>query len=186
MHYSPKPMHIPDGFLSVPVSLVCWAIALVAIAYALRRANRDLGEKQVPLMGVSGGVYFRGPDAQLRGRRRHIGSPDGRGAGDDFAGAMGGAAGDDGGGQRAGVDLSGRRLARAGREHPQYGRDWRRRFLFRVSRGDVAAGAQAHRHPGRGFRRRVAVYRDCLACRGPAACTSPAPLRRISPCPRWA
>jgi ABC-type Co2+ transport system permease subunit len=28
MHTSVKPMHIPDGFLSVPVSLVLWALSL--------------------------------------------------------------------------------------------------------------------------------------------------------------
>jgi cobalt/nickel transport system permease protein len=60
MHYSPQPMHVPDGFLSVPVSLVCWAIALVVIAHALKRANRDLGEKQVPLMGVLAACIFAG------------------------------------------------------------------------------------------------------------------------------
>ncbi len=60
MHYSPVPMHIPDGFLSVAVSLLCWALSLVAIAYALRRANRDLGEKQVPLMGVLAACIFAG------------------------------------------------------------------------------------------------------------------------------
>jgi cobalt/nickel transport system permease protein len=53
-------MHIPDGFLSVPVSLACWAIALVAVAYALKRANQDLGEKQVPLMGVLAACIFAG------------------------------------------------------------------------------------------------------------------------------
>jgi cobalt/nickel transport system permease protein len=60
MHYSLKPMHIPDGFLSVPVSLACWAISLAVIAYALRRANRDLGEKQIPLMGVLAACIFAG------------------------------------------------------------------------------------------------------------------------------
>ena len=60
MHYSPVPMHIPDGFLSVAVSLLCWALSLVAIAYALRRANRVLGEKQVPLMGVLAACIFAG------------------------------------------------------------------------------------------------------------------------------
>jgi cobalt/nickel transport system permease protein len=60
MHYSPQPMHVPDGFLSVPVSLACWAIALVVIAHALKRANRDLGEKQVPLMGVLAACIFAG------------------------------------------------------------------------------------------------------------------------------
>jgi cobalt/nickel transport system permease protein len=58
MHYSVKPMHIPDGFLSVPVSLVLWALSLLVIAYALRRANRDLGEKQAPLMGVLAACIF--------------------------------------------------------------------------------------------------------------------------------
>lgn len=60
MHYSVKPMHIPDGFLSVPVSLVLWAVSIVAIGYALRRANRELGEKQVPLMGVLAACIFAG------------------------------------------------------------------------------------------------------------------------------
>lgn len=57
---SPLKMHIPDGFLSVPVALVLWALSLVVIAYALRRANQDLGEKQVPLMGVLAAAIFAG------------------------------------------------------------------------------------------------------------------------------
>jgi cobalt/nickel transport system permease protein len=60
MHYSIRPMHIPDGFLSVLVSLLCWGLSLIVIAYALRRANRDLGEKQVPLMGVLAACIFAG------------------------------------------------------------------------------------------------------------------------------
>lgn len=60
MHYSPVPMHIPDGFLSVAVSLLCWVLSLVAIAYALRRANQDLGERQVPVMGVLAACIFAG------------------------------------------------------------------------------------------------------------------------------
>jgi cobalt/nickel transport system permease protein len=58
--FSPMKMHIPDGFLSVPVALVLWALSLVVIAYALRRANKDLGEKQVPLMGVLAAAIFAG------------------------------------------------------------------------------------------------------------------------------
>jgi cobalt/nickel transport system permease protein len=53
-------MHIPDGFLSVPVAILLWALSIVAIAYALRRANRDLGERQVPLMGVLAACIFAG------------------------------------------------------------------------------------------------------------------------------
>ena len=39
MLYSPKPMHIPDGFLSVPVSIVMFLIAIVVVAYALKRVG---------------------------------------------------------------------------------------------------------------------------------------------------
>ncbi|MBP7688023.1 MAG: energy-coupling factor ABC transporter permease [Thermoflexales bacterium] len=60
MLYSPPKMHIPDGFLSVPVSIVLWALSVLVIAYALRRANKDLGEKQVPLMGVLAAAIFAG------------------------------------------------------------------------------------------------------------------------------
>lgn len=60
MLLSPLKMHIPDGFLSVPVSLALWALSLGVIAYALRRANQDLGEKQAPLMGVLAAAIFAG------------------------------------------------------------------------------------------------------------------------------
>jgi cobalt/nickel transport system permease protein len=60
MLLSPMKMHIPDGFLSVPVALVMWALSLIVIAHALRRANQDLGEKQVPLMGVLAAAIFAG------------------------------------------------------------------------------------------------------------------------------
>ena len=58
--FAPLKMHIPDGFLSAPVSLVLWALSLIVIAYALRRANKDLGDKQVPLMGVLAAAIFAG------------------------------------------------------------------------------------------------------------------------------
>jgi cobalt/nickel transport system permease protein len=53
-------MHIPDGFLSVLVSLALWALSIGAIGYALRRVNRDLGERQVPMMGVLAAAIFAG------------------------------------------------------------------------------------------------------------------------------
>jgi len=59
--YSPiHPMHIPDGFLSTLVSLVFWGLSALAVAYALRRVGRDLGERQVPLMGVLAAAIFAG------------------------------------------------------------------------------------------------------------------------------
>lgn len=60
MHYAPVSMHIPDGFLSVMVALFFWIISLAVIAYALKRVNQDLGEKQIPLMGVLAAAIFAG------------------------------------------------------------------------------------------------------------------------------
>lgn len=60
MHYSPAPMHIPDGFLSVVVSLLLWVVALAVLGYALKRANQELGERQAPLMGVLAAAIFAG------------------------------------------------------------------------------------------------------------------------------
>jgi cobalt/nickel transport system permease protein len=53
-------MHIPDGFLSVVVAIILWVIAIGAVAYALKRIGKDLGERQVPLMGVLAACIFAG------------------------------------------------------------------------------------------------------------------------------
>ena len=53
-------MHIPDGFLSVLVSIILWILSVIAIGYALRRVGQDLGERQVPLMGVLAAAIFAG------------------------------------------------------------------------------------------------------------------------------
>jgi cobalt/nickel transport system permease protein len=60
MLYSSHPMHIPDGFLSTLVSIALWGISIVVIGVALRRAGKDLGERQVPLMGVLAAAIFAG------------------------------------------------------------------------------------------------------------------------------
>ena len=58
MHYSPAPLHIPDGFLSITVSVVCWVISVTLISMAVSRTNKSLGEKQVPLMGIMAAFIF--------------------------------------------------------------------------------------------------------------------------------
>ncbi len=58
MHYLPAPLHIPDGFLSLTVLLVCWVITIVMLAAAISRTNKSLGEKQVPLMGIMAAFIF--------------------------------------------------------------------------------------------------------------------------------
>jgi cobalt/nickel transport system permease protein len=59
--YSPvQPMHIPDGFLSTLVSVVLWGLSAIVVALALQRVGKDLGERQVPLMGVLAAAIFAG------------------------------------------------------------------------------------------------------------------------------
>lgn len=50
-------LHIPDGFLSVPVALVWWALTVACLAVAVRKVG-GLNEKQVPLMGVMAAFIF--------------------------------------------------------------------------------------------------------------------------------
>lgn len=51
-------LHIPDGFLSLPVSLVTWIITIGLIALALNRVQADYKERAVPLMGVCAAFIF--------------------------------------------------------------------------------------------------------------------------------
>jgi len=60
MQPAPIAMHIPDGFLSVPISILLWLVIIIVIAYALKRVGADLGERQVPLMGVLAAAIFAG------------------------------------------------------------------------------------------------------------------------------
>lgn len=57
---SPQAMHIPDGFLSVLVSVIFWIISVVTIGIALKKTGHLLGERQVPLMGVLAAAIFAG------------------------------------------------------------------------------------------------------------------------------
>jgi len=51
-------MHIPDGFLSAPVAAAGFVLTAAAVAVAVRRTNRTLGERSVPLMGVMAAFIF--------------------------------------------------------------------------------------------------------------------------------
>ena len=58
MLFSPTALHIPDGFLTLIVSLIFWAITLVMVGLAVSKTNKSLGEKQIPLMGVMAAFIF--------------------------------------------------------------------------------------------------------------------------------
>lgn len=58
MLYSPAPLHIPDGFLTIIVSLIFWAATIILVGLAISKTNKSLGEKQVPLMGIMAAFIF--------------------------------------------------------------------------------------------------------------------------------
>jgi len=51
-------LHIPDGFLSLPVTLITWVLAIGLIALCLNRVEAEYKEKTVPLMGVCAAFIF--------------------------------------------------------------------------------------------------------------------------------
>lgn len=59
-YFSPSIMHIPDGFLSVFVSIIFWILSILLIIKALRKTNQLLQDRQVPLMGVLAAAIFAG------------------------------------------------------------------------------------------------------------------------------
>jgi cobalt/nickel transport system permease protein len=51
-------LHIPDGFLNLPVSLVGWIVAIALIAISLKRVEAVYGDRTVSLMGVCAAFIF--------------------------------------------------------------------------------------------------------------------------------
>ena len=51
-------MHIPDGFLSHGINGATFLISAGACAYGVKRVNRNFGEREVPLMGVTAAFIF--------------------------------------------------------------------------------------------------------------------------------
>jgi cobalt/nickel transport system permease protein len=51
-------MHMPDGFLSVPVAAGTAACSALALGIALRRAGRDLPPRRAPVLGMAAAFIF--------------------------------------------------------------------------------------------------------------------------------
>jgi cobalt/nickel transport system permease protein len=51
-------VHIPDGFLSHSINASTFVISCGACAYGVKRVNRNFGEREVPLMGVTAAFIF--------------------------------------------------------------------------------------------------------------------------------
>jgi len=51
-------MHIPDGFLNMATAAGTYAVSAGAVGYSIKKTNKKLGEKQVPLVGVMAAFIF--------------------------------------------------------------------------------------------------------------------------------
>ncbi|MBU1239947.1 energy-coupling factor ABC transporter permease [Myxococcota bacterium] len=51
-------MHIPDGFISLPVNLSLGATSVVALGYSLRQSRIHMEDRHMPLMGVTAAFVF--------------------------------------------------------------------------------------------------------------------------------
>ena len=51
-------MHAPDGFLSVGIAAVMWAVTLAVLAVAVARTNTAVEDRTAPLMGVMAAFIF--------------------------------------------------------------------------------------------------------------------------------
>ncbi len=64
MLYSPiisqNIMHIPDGFLSVVVSVLFWVLSIIVVGIALKKTKKLINDKDVPLMGILAAAIFAG------------------------------------------------------------------------------------------------------------------------------
>jgi len=54
----PVQMHAPDGFLSLPIAAIMWALTLVAIVISVKKTNETFDERAIPLMGVTAAFIF--------------------------------------------------------------------------------------------------------------------------------
>lgn len=51
-------LHIPDGFLNIFVSVVCWVLAIGVLALAVANTRRAFDERLVPLAGIMAAFIF--------------------------------------------------------------------------------------------------------------------------------
>jgi len=51
-------LHIPDGFISAPISIAGYVVTGLILAFAVRKTERNLDERAVPLMGIMAAFIF--------------------------------------------------------------------------------------------------------------------------------
>ena len=58
MFASIQMMHIPDGFLSLTISIVAWILTIVGLYMAIGNAQKDVDERLIPLAGIIAAFIF--------------------------------------------------------------------------------------------------------------------------------
>ncbi|MFO7684111.1 MAG: energy-coupling factor ABC transporter permease [Chloroflexota bacterium] len=53
-------LHVPDGFLSLGLALLCWLLALLAVGLAVRNGRSTYDERLVPVAGMMAAFIFAG------------------------------------------------------------------------------------------------------------------------------
>lgn len=53
-------LHIPDGFLSLFIAILCWGVAIGFIILAIRNSQQSFDERLVPLAGIMAAFIFAG------------------------------------------------------------------------------------------------------------------------------
>ena len=56
--FRPDALHIPDGFLSLPIAYIFRLLTIIVLGLAVRRTQGEISERQVPLMGVMAAFIF--------------------------------------------------------------------------------------------------------------------------------
>jgi cobalt/nickel transport system permease protein len=56
----PQALHLPDGFLSLPIAILFWLLTAAVIAVAARRSQHAMDERRIPLMGIMAAFIFAG------------------------------------------------------------------------------------------------------------------------------
>jgi cobalt/nickel transport system permease protein len=51
-------MHIPDGFIDGPTSLVAGLIAITAVAWCVRKTSETLSDRDIPVVGLAAAFIF--------------------------------------------------------------------------------------------------------------------------------
>ena len=51
-------MHIPDGFVSGTINLAGFGVSAIACSYSIRKINKTMEERHIPLLGVTSAFIF--------------------------------------------------------------------------------------------------------------------------------